>query len=213
LYLATYTYLNGKLGADQWLAATPESVFLKHQYWRAWTTLFVHGDAGHLGSNLFLFAPLCYWLTGYFDLLFFPVAGFVIGGLVNLLVLKTMPAQATLIGVSGVVYWMGAAALTLFLLVDRRHSLKRRFSTALFLFLMLFVPDTYMPQVSYSSHLFGFLAGVPSAALLYAWRRKDFEKAEVKEIIFDEPTTVAVADEPQDLDDVELPPPRERYWN
>ena len=59
-----------------------------------------------------------------------------LGGLINAVVLQTMAPETFLIGISGVVYWMGAAWLTLFLLVDRRKIFKRRFAYALFLALL-----------------------------------------------------------------------------
>lgn len=34
--------------ADVWMRASREAVFGRHEYWRAWTSLFVHGDAKHL---------------------------------------------------------------------------------------------------------------------------------------------------------------------
>lgn len=158
--------------------ATPAAI-AAGEYWRAWTTLFVHGDLGHLASNLFLFIPLLHLHLAYFG--GFAAAGIVAGGLVNLAVLKTMPADTALVGISGVVYWMGAAWLTLFLLLDRRERLKRRFGSALFLALLLFVPETLRPEVSHLSHFLGAVAGVISACALFALRKREFRAAEIRE--------------------------------
>jgi rhomboid protease GluP len=102
-----------------------------------------------------------------------------VGGLVNLLVLKTLPPQTELIGISGVVYWMGAAWLTLHLLIDHREKLRRRFGGALFLTLFLFVPETIHPEVSYLTHFLGFVSGALSACLYYWLRRQQFQAAEI----------------------------------
>jgi rhomboid protease GluP len=192
--VSSLSFFTGFLGADQWMPASGESVFLKHEYWRAWTTLFAHGDVGHLLSNLFLFTPFAFLLTSYFGNFFFPVIGIFVGGLINLVVLKTMPESTILLGISGVVYWMGAAWLTLFLLIDRREKLRRRFAILLFASVVLFLPETYKPEISYMSHFLGYLFGVISALTLFFFQRKKYRTAEVYEIIFE--TSLENAEEP-----------------
>lgn len=186
LFGAGFSYLSDWFAATNWMAATPDLVFQQHQYWRAWTTLFAHGDLAHLFNNALLFVPLSCLLIAYFDLWFFPFFGFLMGGLINLIVLKTMPAQTALIGISGLVYWMGAAWFTLFILIDRRKNFKYKFANVLFLTLMLFVPETYKPQISYLSHFIGFMFGIAAAGALFLINRRKYDKAEVKEYIYDE---------------------------
>ncbi|MBC7467566.1 MAG: rhomboid family intramembrane serine protease, partial [Bdellovibrio sp.] len=106
---------------------------------------------------------------------------------VNLIVLKTMPLTTSLLGISGVVYWMGAAWLTLYLLIDRRKKLRYRFAIALFLCLTLFIPDKYQPQISYLSHFLGFIAGIISAFIYYGLNHKRIQAAEKIEYIYDTP--------------------------
>lgn len=181
LLFGSLFYFNDTFGASDWMPASGRLVFGKSEYWRAWTALFAHADLGHLLGNAFLFLPLAYLLTAYFGPWFFPLAALASGGLINLIVLKTMPATVSLIGISGVVYWMGAAWLTLFLLIDRRERPARRFGHALFLFLMLFVPETLRPEVSYLSHFVGFVLGALSALALYGLRRAAYQIAEARE--------------------------------
>lgn len=166
---------------SDWISATPFQVFTEHQYWRAWTALFAHSDLGHLISNSMILLPLCHLLTGYYGFLFFPLVGILAGGVVNLLVLLTMRDHVTLLGISGVVNWMGAAWLTLYVIIDRRESLRRRLGVSLALTMMLFVPDTFRPEVSYLSHLLGFLLGILSAAVYYLVRRDAIESAVIFE--------------------------------
>jgi len=196
LFLAANFTVNGQ-SLDQLIIASKHLVFDQHQYWRAWTTLFAHADAGHLMSNAFLFIPLTYILFGYFGSFVFPVAGLLIGGVVNLIVLKTMPDATSLLGISGVVYWMGATWLTFFIFIDRRKKLRYRLAIALFLSLVLFVPDKYQPQISYLSHLLGFFAGVIFGAIYYGIRRKQILAAEKIELIYDTEETAL----PQELND------------
>ncbi len=165
--------------------ASHELVFGQHEYWRAWTTLFVHAGPGHLLSNLFLFAPFAYVLISYFGLLFFPLFGFFVGGLVNLAVLRTMPGPVILIGASGIVYWMGAAWITLAFLVDRRDRPARRLLKAFGVSMLLFLPDTYRPEVSYLTHLLGYLAGIASGLAYFAIRHRILRRAEIHDFRYD----------------------------
>ncbi len=189
LHFSNIAFFNG--WAD-WLPATNRAVFAEGQYWRAWTALFAHSDLGHFFSNAFLFLPLTYLLTSYYGYLFFPAAGFLFGGLTNLIVLKTLPLDTSLLGISGVVYWMGAAWLTLFAIIDRRSSARKRVAVAVALAVMLFVPETYKPEVSHLSHFVGFVFGALSAAAYYQFHRAAIEADEVREVILED--TVPLSD-------------------
>jgi rhomboid protease GluP len=163
--------------------ASPDSIFIQHQYYRLWTSLFVHGDSGHLVSNLILFIPLMYLLSSYFSTWFIPFFAILTGGLINLIVLSSLPHQVVLIGISGVVNWLGAVWMLLFVLIDRRESVRRRFAIILFITLMLFVPDTYKPEISYYSHFLGYIFGLFFAAIYFFINRSNFKQAEVFEVI------------------------------
>ncbi|AZZ37018.1 rhomboid family intramembrane serine protease [Bdellovibrio sp. qaytius] len=167
------------------LSASRELVFSQKQYWRLWSALFAHGDIGHLFGNLFLFVPFSLLLTGYFNFSLFPGLGFLIGGAINAIALQTMPLQTELLGISGLVNWMGSLWLTLFFLIDRRSSLRKRFAVVLFSSLVLFAPEAYKEDVSYVSHLIGYGLGILTGLIYYALHRKDFLAAEVKESVLE----------------------------
>lgn len=183
LLFSSFIYLNNLFNAPLWMSATFDSVFTKHEWWRAWTTLFAHGDLSHIIGNLFLFFPFSYYLIAYFGYFFFPVFGFLAGGLVNLIVLQTMPSYVSLIGVSGVVNWMGGAWLALSWLIDRRESRGRRILKVVAVTIVLFVPDSFKPEVSYLSHFLGYFAGMASAIIFYYLFKKTIEAEEVLEHI------------------------------
>lgn len=186
LFLGSNLYLRDFFNAHAWMPASSDEVFQKKEYWRLWTTLFAHADATHLFSNMVLFFPFAYFLTGFFGSIFFPFIGFFVGGLTNLIVLSTMPEHTHLIGVSGVVYWMGAAWITLAYFIDRREKKSRRFLKALGVSLILFIPESYLPEVSYFTHFVGFVMGIFSGLVLYAIKRKEFHAAEKIEWIVEE---------------------------
>tara|TARA_B110001454_G_scaffold219191_1_gene251098 strand:+ start:16890 stop:17666 length:777 start_codon:yes stop_codon:yes gene_type:complete len=187
LGLVGYWYLGGTFGITPWMAASGQNVLVKGEYWRLWTALFAHADTAHLLGNLSLFLPLAFMLTGHFGVWAFPVLGIALGGLINYIAIQLMPPEVGLIGISGVVYWMGATWLTLFLFIDRRKSIRRRIALALFLTVVLFIPETYKPEISYMSHLVGYLLGVASGIMIYFVRRKEIEATEVVETIYDRP--------------------------
>ncbi len=188
LVMLSYFFLNGIFDSGSWMAANPESVFKKHEYWRLWTTLFAHADIEHLLSNLMLLVPLSYMLSAYFGMLLFPIAGLLFGGLINYLVLQAMPPSVDLIGISGLVYWMGAVWLTLYILIDRRKSLRRRIAVSFLLTVVLFIPETYRPEVSYLSHLVGYILGIAFGIGVYLFRSREFASAQVFEVIYDDPS-------------------------
>lgn len=175
------------LSASRWMPASPELVFNKGELWRAWTTVFAHADLEHLLSNAFLFFILGSFLTSYFGKLLIPVTAFTFGGLINLIVLKTMPLQSHLIGASGIVFWMGGAWLTLFFLLDRRRSITQRALRSIGVAIMLFVPsEAFDPNISYKAHMVGFFMGVLWAVPYYLWNRPRFLRAEASEWITEE---------------------------
>ena len=195
-------FLNNYFDTTLWMPANPRAVFDKLQIWRLWTALFAHADLGHLMNNSLLFIPLAYLLTGYFGIIVFPLLGLFIGGLINLIVLFNMPPENSLIGMSGVVYWMGAIWLTLFALIDNRKSIRLRFAIVLFLTVLLFAPHTYKPEISYLSHLLGYIFGVFNGVFYYLFKRKKFLAAEVREEILDDSEVLK-----SEQDDVQLPRP------
>lgn len=179
-------YFGDYFNSLEWMSASGKQVFKEREYWRLWTTLFAHGDLAHLLGNLFLFAPFAYFLSGYFGIFFFPFVGFLIGGLTNVFVLSTMPSHVSLIGVSGVVYWMGAAWMTLAYLIDRREGHAKRLVRVLGVSMILFLPDTLREEVSYLSHFVGYILGGFSGVIFFLIYRKRLRAAEVVEVVYEE---------------------------
>ena len=164
------------------LSASYDQVFTQHKYWKLWSAMFSHADMGHLLGNALLFVPFALLLTGYFNLTLFPLWGLLLGGVINALTLTTMLPQTGLLGISGVVNWMGAVWLTLFFLVDRRTNWRRRFAVALFSSLVLFAPQEFKPEVSYAAHLIGFAFGIITGVIYFFLHQKEFLAAEVYEL-------------------------------
>lgn len=194
-------------GLKEVMAASGEAVS-RGEYWRLWTSLFVHSDAGHLISNIFLFFILGAVLNNYFGALIFPVLAFLFGGLTNYLVLQEMPAQVRLVGASGVVFWLGGFWLVLYLLLDRRRTVRQRILRSLGVAIALFMPmEAFEPDISYRSHWYGFWIGAGFGLPYFFARKRAFRRAEVIEPVREEPEPEeppqATEEPPEDWEDLD----------
>lgn len=188
LALGSSLYWIDFLNLSQLMPASAEAVFTRHEYWRLFTGLIAHADIKHLLSNSLLLFVLGFFLSTYFGMILVPLTALSFGMLTNFIVLSNMPTHVQLVGISGVVFWLGGAWLTLYFLLDRRRSLGSRALRTLGVAILLFVPaETFDPGISYQSHFIGFAFGVIWALAFYFYKRKDFRAAEVTEIPVEEP--------------------------
>lgn len=156
------------------LMANGDLVFHHGEYWRAWSSAFVHGDYKHLAHNTVAFTLLSILLHNYFGNFLYPFLSVLMAGLINLIVLAFYPPQVYLIGISGVVYFMAALWLTLYLCVERTRPLKSRLIIATGLALIFLAPEVALKEeVSYLAHAVGFLLGIPSALLFHRFYREE----------------------------------------
>lgn len=165
--------------AAELLSANREAVFRQGEWWRLWSALFSHSDLGHLLSNSGLFFVFGLLLSGYFGLFLFPVMALFWGGLTNGVVVGTSSPEMHLIGMSGVVYWMGGLWLTLYFLLSRHLSVTQRVLRSLGVALMIFMPsEAFNPSISYKAHAVGFGFGVFFGGLYFLAYRRKFRAAE-----------------------------------
>lgn len=160
-------------GADtDLLSANGHQVFAKKEYWRLFTTTLLHADLVHLAHNAFFFAGLSALLFHYFGFWVFPALSVVAGGLINLVTLYYYPPEVTLVGVSGVVYFMASFWLTNYILIEKRQKLWIRFVHAIAVSLIFLFPEVFEVRTSYLAHGMGFLFGVPFGIVYYLIMRK-----------------------------------------
>jgi rhomboid protease GluP len=166
-------------GLAKWMTATPDQVFAHGQYWRALTTLGVHADLEHFLANAGFFSGLAFLLSAYFGVWAFPVLSLAGGTLANLIALKTYEPTDVLLGASGVVYFMAAFWLSQYAGIERRLSLPRRLINSAAFTLVLLMPATFEPRVSYRTHAIGYVLGWVLGGLYYWTHRKMYREAEV----------------------------------
>jgi membrane associated rhomboid family serine protease len=162
--------------------AIPQKVFGKHEYWRLLTAITIHSDLAHLLGNGILLIFLAYLLYSYFGPLVYPCLMVSAGVLVNYVSLKTYPANASLVGASGLVYVMAFFWLSLYLLIQRRYSVAGRLLRCIGFALVVFFPTSFDPQVSYRTHAIGAVVGILLGIGYFLSHKKMIREAEVMEI-------------------------------
>ncbi len=170
----------------QLLPVSKESISNYGQYYRLFSATFIHADYEHLGSNLLLFFPFSLYLYNTFGFLFFPLSAFFAGALINFLTIQFMPDKTELIGLSGVVYYVGFLWITLYFLNNRKLSTLKRFIKATGVALILFFPTMIRVEVSYLSHFFGSIVGVFTAFISFYIFREKWKSQDEYEMITDE---------------------------
>ena len=164
------------------LAATSDGVLQKREYWRLLTGIAVHADVMHVVSNIVFVGLFAYLLFGYFGFWVFPVLSVVMAALTNYFSLLTYPPEVSLVGASGLVYWMAAFWLTMYLLVERSVSPGKRILRAVCLGLLVLFPSTFQANVSYRTHAIGLGLGTASALVYFQLKRESIRAAEVVEV-------------------------------
>ena len=174
------------------LAATSEGVLKQGEYWRLLTAIAVHGDVMHVLSNAILLTFFTYLLFGYFGFGVFPVMSLAMAGLTNYISLLTYPSEVSLIGASGLVYWMAGFWLSMYLLVERSVGPGKRVVRVVCLALLVLLPSTFQANVSYRTHAIGLGLGVVSALVYFQLNRESIRAAEVVELEepFDDPEEI-----------------------
>jgi rhomboid protease GluP len=182
IFVSSVIFWDNKWDLAQWLPASGETVFHKHQYWRLLTGILVHSDFMHFFSNAIPLAFFSSLLYGYFGFAIFPLLMLALGCFIHLISILTYPPGATLVGASGVVYCMAGFWLTLYVLIERRYSVANRLMRSIGFFLIVFIPSTFDPSVSYRAHAIGFVCGILAAVLYFVINRKIIREAETFEL-------------------------------
>ena len=99
--------------------------------------------------------------------------------LTNLITLGGMKPEIYLVGASGVVYFLGAFWLGIYLFIERNKNISIRILRSLGVALILLGPTQFSPQVSYMAHWWGFVLGLLHSAVyffLYKKKIRSFEE-------------------------------------
>ena len=164
------------------LPASGERVFQHAQYWRLFTSIFIHSDLKHLLSNAVGAGFLSYLLFGYFGFRVYPCLVLGVGAVVTLISVMTYPPQTYLLGASGVIYLMAAFWLTMYICLERRYSIGKRILRATGFLLVVLIPTSFSTEISYRTHAIGFGVGVIAAVFYFLLNKDRFRREEEMEI-------------------------------
>ncbi len=156
------------------------AIFKDGEFIRLFTSILLHAHLKHLISNAIFFLFFSYLLYGYFGFWVYPVLAVLLGGLVNYLTLLTYPEGVSILGASGVVYLMAGFWFTSYVFIERSRSVNKRILHVMGVSLILLIPSAVSPEVSYSSHMIGFAAGVASGLVYYFRNRERLRAREVR---------------------------------
>ncbi len=158
------------------------TTYSEGQLYRLWTSMFIHSDLAHFLSNSYMFIILGFLACGYFGVIVFLCLFLVLGPLVHFITLATYPPDVHLVGVSGAVYVLAGFWLSMFVFIERRHSIAARFVRAIGVGLAILFPTSFEPNVSYRAHAIGFALGILTGAIYFYHRKDHFRRAEIYEI-------------------------------
>ena len=178
-------YWSNYAGLASQLPASMEQVLGQGQYWRLFTSIFVHSDWSHLLSNSLGVCGLSFLLYGYFGFKIYPLLTLFTGAAVMFIALATYPPQTCLLGASGVVYLMAGFWLTLYVGLERRFPVGKRIFRVTGFLLIVMVPTSFSPEISYRTHAIGFAVGILVAVLYFLPNKNRFRGEELIEIEYD----------------------------
>lgn len=192
--LVTMVYWNNDFAIAEKLEASKQLVFSNHEYYRLWTASLIHADLKHLLSNLFMFFILGWFLSGYFGFFLFPLSAFFMGGVLNALILPSYAPTTTLLGASGIVFYLGGVWLSLYFFIQRQQSFFQRFLRIGGVTLALFMPsEAFDPSISYRTHFLGLALGAVVGSVYFLFKKNQIRRAEVREYIVEEPEELDIA--------------------
>lgn len=170
--VASLFYWDTSNSISQLLSANKELTFKSGEYWRLFTTSFIHGDIEHLMSNSLMLFILTYFVTAFYGSFISLGVGFLMGIVINSIVILQYGENTTLVGASGVIYYLWGFWLVLYVCITKHISFISRLVRVFGIFLILLVPTTYSPTTSYLAHYVGFGLGAVIGIMYYSLKRK-----------------------------------------
>lgn len=150
-------------------------IFIQGEWHRLITTIFLHSDVAHLLGNMMFLVPFGGLLPFYDGRRIFLLA-FLIGRVTHGIALKTYPLETSLVGSSGVLYAMFGLWLSLYYRVEAHLPKRKRWLKLLGFTLLMCVPSSFSPHVSYRAHSMGLARGLAAGSIYAHLHREAFER-------------------------------------
>jgi membrane associated rhomboid family serine protease len=136
---------------------SPNSVLIGHQYYRIFTSAFLHGSIGHIGLNMLSL----YWLGRFIELVLRPwrmlVVYFVALVAASISVILFSPPNAATLGASGAIFGLFGALFAIGLKLGERGRELVRSNVGILVLNLVW--SFAFPGISWQAHLGGLIAG------------------------------------------------------
>ncbi len=138
------------------------------ELWRLVTSMFLHGDALHLLSNMISLLIFGSYVELSFSKYKFVLIYFISGFLGSLFTVFFLPLNTISLGASGAIFGLIGAVLSMFIF-DRNNPL----IILGLIYAFYFVITSFRPGVNYFAHIFGLLGGFIIGYLLRRNKRNE----------------------------------------
>jgi len=157
---------SGKALVDLGALYVPD-VLIGHQYWRMFTSMFLHSGIIHVAFNMWALWAIGGFVEVALGRLKFLIVYFVSGFAGSVLVLIAAPANSLVVGASGAIFGVfGALAVHAYLNRGRDFQSQALLRNVLFILVINLVFSFTAGFVSWQAHVGGLIAG---AAMTYAF--------------------------------------------
>ena len=166
---------------DDRLWASGDLVFGKNEYWRLFSSLFVHADLMHLMDNSILFLIFGTFLYYFYGSVVFPLMSLLVGVITAGISCWVHEPKLHLVGASGMIYGMVAMWIVLYVRFHTVYTVPIRILRVVGFCLVILFPTSFHEEVDYLSHAIGFGVGVLAGVLMMPFgkkRERDFERSE-----------------------------------
>ncbi len=143
------------------------SIINNYEYWRLFTSMFLHSDLLHLFMNMFTLLLYGSLVEKFFKKYEYLIIYFFSGFLGNLFTLVLYPPYSLSVGASGAIFGLLGAA---FVLVARSNE--RTVLVLAIIYLVYFMVASFQPGINAWAHLFGLIGGLLFGYLFSQKRRK-----------------------------------------
>jgi len=138
------------------------------ELWRLVTSMFLHGDALHLFSNMLSLLIFGSYVELNFSKYKFVVIYFISGFLGSLFTVFLLPLNTRSLGASGAIFGLIGAALSISI-VERNNPL----IILGLIYAFYFVITSFSPGINYFAHIFGLLGGFATGYILRTNKRDE----------------------------------------
>jgi membrane associated rhomboid family serine protease len=149
-------------------------VLVRHEYWRMFTSMFLHSGLFHIAFNMWALWVIGGFVEAALGRLKFLIVYFVSGFAGSVLVLVAAPVDSLVVGASGAIFGVfGALAVHAYLNRGRDFQSRALLGNVVFLLVINLAISFTAGFVSWQAHIGGLVAGAATTLVLMLGGRKD----------------------------------------